>query len=223
MLLKNAAALCIAGASLCCTHKDPVQEFIREHAGAENFACRINPNTRVPEGIGTPIESHVNRMVEEGYALGLDRSDLWHGHVIMRRTGRQEYASLGDVLSGAAFFLYHTDEAGGRWDMASTPADMRTPRSIIGFPDGSIMPARSLFSADDIASCPQYAVHGTIHSDDITRKYSSLQDGHGPDGRPRISSADVHCTLSSQFYIIPDSKGALKAGRQRFDAYFECE
>jgi hypothetical protein len=79
---------------------------------------------------------------------------------------------MNKLCSSMVVVLYHSDEQLTRWRIedGDLSVERRRPRSIIGYPDGSIVPAASLLQ-HPIRDAPHYAWYGTIHPDDLSRLF----------------------------------------------------
>jgi hypothetical protein len=199
-----------------------------------NFAQPINPplqnnnieyreitlkkEIEAPEKFGRLVESHVHKMISSGYTSKMDPDDLFHGHILIRNSGKDSYLSLGDVINDTRMVLYHTCESPALWE-TTNHAGRKTPRSIMGFPNGHILPAEDMIREENISRKDRYENYGTIYQKDIIKEYPSLEEGPF---KSIPQDENQFCRLLFEFSIKPNPSGKYAAGSQRFDVHFRC-
>lgn len=162
---------------------------------------------RAPSHLGKLVETHVEKMLKAGFAEDLSRPDLHHGHIIWA-PGAQKDAIWKGELTPIAMIVYHTQEYSERWrlDQKDLPPDKRTPRSIVGFLNGDIVPAKKLIDVNR-AGLKDYIAAGTIHPADLIRnlpRFAGIEPDKG------------HATIA----IAPKSDGRFTYRKGRFEAIF---
>jgi hypothetical protein len=184
-----------------------------------------------PEDFASLIAGHVRRMEENGYFKSMDPSDFFHGHLIIYGKTKQ-YASLEDALADVTAYLYHTAEYNNRWEDAEArlPIAKKTPRSLVGKPDGSLVLAIKTVDPAKLHGTG-YKDFGTIYSGDLVESNPKLSRLSYNFGQSEDVSMDfdahgrrITCTLDSQFYVRPDAGGrfSLEDGR-KYDVYALCD
>lgn len=190
------------------------------------------------EWFGKIVEKHVRAMFDKGYAEKISDEDLFHGHLIIKNPpgfnrNKDCYKSMNDVLRQTYSILYHTAEYNKRWGVkeAHLPIHKRTPRSILGFMDGTISPASDisfkLIGSRNNSSkygLSAYYEHGTLFTEDIIHTYRKFQKLELTDCNQPVSFNGRKYMLDSQFYIepLPKGKGPYSAGGQSFLVTFTC-
>lgn len=173
------------------------------------------------------IAKHTRNMIDEKWADDLTSRDLDHGHMLMKPDWEcAEPCTPDAVMDGVAAFLYHTAENAGRWAGEAedgVDVDERTPRSVIGWFDGTVQPAVELVW-EQRYQLQTYVSHGTVFDTDLWR-YRSEQFSKADEFQVTFAMDEgtLTCNLSSQIRIVQDSHGRmiLKGGRP-FDAFMEC-
>ena len=146
-----------------------------------------------PQALGDLMAIHIRKIIDAGYATELSQEDLYHGHLIWKRNSDNDllrldrdiysYMSGGatsDPYGPLAMILYHSAESGERWEIAEQylPIDKRTPRSIVGFLDGSIVPAIELLKVEidtgRFILPDDYTLYGSIREIDLAQANPNL-------------------------------------------------
>jgi hypothetical protein len=184
-----------------------------------------------PETYARLVAAHVRRIEEKAYFKTMDPADFFHGHLIIYGKTKH-YASLDDLLSDVTAYLYHTAEYNNRWEDAEgrLPVAKKTPRSLVGKPDGSLMLAIKAVDPAKLRGS-SYTDFGTIFSGDLVEsnpKLSRLSYNFGQSEDVTMDfNADgraITCTIDSQFYIRPSADGRFSlANGQRYDIYALCD
>jgi len=196
-------------------------------AGAANAQNLVPP---APQWFGALVERHTNAIMAAGYARCLSKDDLFHGHLLLSDPGRP-YTSLDDALEHTVLLLYHTDESTDRWEReeAQLPAAERTPRSILGLRDGTILPAIDVVPRASLTSRRQeiYDGYGTVFSSDVIRVFPTLFDGSGERGSTLIPVGDAaggesRCRLLYEIDFEISEEGAYSAGGTRYNLGLGC-
>jgi len=181
----------------------------------------------LPEPLAFFLLQHVRGMLAHGWAEDLTSMDLDHGHLLMKPGFTCPKPCTPErVAAGVAAILYHTAERSDRWEEEGTrgvPADRRTPRSIIGWPDGSVHPAIELVR-EQTAHLTAYESCGTVFHSDLPRLRADL---FGEPWFPKVHTAFGHvtltCNLNDQFDILQDAEGRFRLFDGRYyDAYLVC-
>lgn len=127
----------------------------------------------VPSAPAALMARHMEAIERVGWAHVVP-GDLYHAHLVLspRVAARTRFHSVEELFAGSAVILYHADEQLRRWrlDDGDLPTSEKRPRSIIGYPDGSIIPAASLF-VDPEAELTHYSWYGTIRSDELAHTF----------------------------------------------------
>jgi len=115
------------------------------------------------------VQEHLRHIVANGWGR-VTPGDLFHGHIVLspRALEVKRFTSLEHLFSYSTMMLYHSDELLTHWRLedGDMPLALRRPRSIIGFWNGDIMPAKWFFR-DPAAEAPDYDYAGTIHDQDL--------------------------------------------------------
>lgn len=145
-----------------------------------NPACRPpQPLTQVlkiyiPLPYGSVFARHVKTMDDRSYFREMDMADFFHGHIIPY--GKTDhYPSLGDFLSDITGILYHTEEFTGYWEneQGNLPPERKTPRSLLGKPDGSLIPAIQAIDPARLYG-NAYETAGTIYTNQLVASNPSM-------------------------------------------------
>jgi len=170
------------------------------------FGLASSQHVRAPSGFEKLVSSHVDVILETGYAECLSSEDLFHGHLILRRPQGSCYSGLNELESSVELVLYHTAEHTDRWRSESEAGSEHVPRSLVGFRDGSVAKAIDLVKYEKLFSKATYDLFGTVYSDDLMAGKEYLHDGS--------KKVDVTCVmidglsedLSFQFLITPQKQ-----------------
>lgn len=168
------------------------------------------------------VQTHVQAMYDRGYFTDLISNDLWHGHLIMKPGAVPEYHDVGALLEDAALFVYHTAEFADRWArQAPLPLERRTPRSIVGFWDGSVIPAINLVKPGTYM--PFYESNGTIGEDELRSSHPEWFEDFASMKIVRIGPR-AKCLAELQFLIVEEPLlGRLTFRGHRYDAFLVCK
>lgn len=177
-----------------------------------------------PKELADLIAVHIEKIFEAGYAQSFSvdpdaGGDFYHGHLIWRTDS--DVASVFRVgagnksdISQIAMILYHTAEETDRWQKveAHLPIEKRTPRSIVGYLDGSIRPAIDIvgdpYSLQGAWSPNSYVPHGTVHPFNIV------------DHNPGLYAGPSYDRVGYSFNFKPHPDGPNMANGERIVIYF---
>lgn len=201
-----------------------------EHSGCSTSHKQVL-RIPFPRAAAAVIAAHVSQLERHAYFTKMDPADFFHGHFIIYGKTRQ-YASLQDFLGDITGYLYHTAEYTDRWSDAegSLPISKKTPRSLLGKPDGSLIKAINAI-APKYRHSPAYEKGGTLYSADIVESNPKMSRLSWSFGAPedvtlafKAEGRSGQCTIDSQFYIRlrPDGRFKLADGRP-YDMYILCE
>lgn len=175
----------------------------------------------IPDPYIDVIGKHVETMYSRGNFRNFTSTDFWHGHLMLRPNNVQEYRNAGELVAGAALVVYHTAEFSERWSKeAGTPLDRRNPRSLVGFWDGSVVPAISLVKPG--VWMPFYESNGTISDSELRASHPEWFDDLFSVAIVRLGPRAA-CAASLQFLVLQDAWGRLEVGGMRYDAFIRCE
>jgi hypothetical protein len=197
------------------------------HFYGPDSRLRLEPNggwtaqLPVPDPYIDVIGRHIQQMHDRGYFRDFTSKDFWHGHFMLRPDSPGEYADAGELVSHAALMVYHTAEFSERWKSESSkPASSRNPRSLVGFWDGSVVPAINLVKPG--VSMPFYESNGTISDSELRDSHPDWFNGTFDPSFVRLGSR-ASCAASLQFLILQDAWGRLTIGNMRYDVFLRCE
>jgi hypothetical protein len=139
----------------------------------------------------TLIAGHLRAIEERGWAV-VTPGDLYHAHLVLRPGAPEQFPSSAALCAAVVVVLYHSDEMLVRWrlDDGDLPVARRRPRSIVGFPDGSVVAASSLFA--DPYALPDYESSGTVHLSELARERPTQ---FGPRADRAVLSANSRCLV----------------------------
>ncbi|MEO0812344.1 MAG: hypothetical protein AAFY60_05730, partial [Myxococcota bacterium] len=189
---------------------DPWNGLLNDPLGIDidSWARRETPTLKAyfPPQYARTVASHVQYMFDQGWADQLDRTGLFHGHLLLGRDLPESFDSPTAMLDHTELCLYHTAEFTGRWaEQADLPVESRTPRSILGRRDGTAFPAIELLPPGH--SSVAYDQFGTISSGPLESEYPERFFDTQNLQEPRLTSNGHAWSVATQFYIRPDRNG----------------
>ena len=204
------------------TPSELVSEFCPTSWPLNSDSCTVSSQPtaviKFPLALGSIIESHLQQSAKSGYYQELSLNDFFHGHLILKGP-QMTFDSPESFLANVSLILYHTAEYNNRWEHqadAGIPVEKRTPRSLLGFLDGRLRPAR-----ESVQNLPNgYENSGTIYGSDVVKAlpWSSSLDygnlGAVPDIFVKIASpiGPTLCQADSlEFYILERADGRFHA------------
>jgi len=197
------------------------------HFSGPDSRLRLEPNGAwiahlpVPDPYIDVIGRHVEVMYARGYFRDFTAKDFWHGHLMLRPHEDREYRTAGELVADTALFVYHTAEFSERWARESgKPAAQRNPRSLVGFWDGSVVPAITLVKPG--VWMPFYESNGTISDSELRESHPDWFDAWMSLTIVRLGPR-ASCAASLQFLVLQDAWGRLQVGDMRYDVFLRCE
>jgi len=119
----------------------------------------------VPDWFGKTVAAHVEKMYRVGYFDRIALQDFDHGHLLLYLPDdKEDFCSLEEILISVHSILYHTHEKTMKWvreRARGLSSGECTPRSIVGFMNGAICPAKDYCNEKNFANNP-YDSNGTI-------------------------------------------------------------
>jgi hypothetical protein len=198
---------------------------IQKEPSCSEQTCRYYVRTKwesfwkiyVPDWFGGMVASHISEMKKRGYFERISEKDFDHGHLLLTKGSGRNFGSPEEFLRNVKAVLYHTAEFTGLWEKEKKegkPAELRTPRSILGLADGHIdadLKKFSKYPADFEGS-------GTIYPVEVCPDLGLMTDDEP--FRSRIGGKE--CSLSMALEIELNGNGRYRAGNQRYDIYIRC-
>lgn len=137
---------------------------------------------KIPQAFGELAVKHIDKILEAGYGKFLHPDDFDHGHIVWKKGQRYAKSFLEGKVDAVAMVLYHTAESTQRWSVqeAELPIEKRTPRSILGYPDGSIKPAAEVLDIERLEKLRTYRERGTIFETDLHLQIEGLEPMRWP-------------------------------------------
>lgn len=168
----------------------------------------------VPDWFGQLVASHISKMYEAECFKSLAENDFDHGHFLLRRDTGRICRTSKELFRGVEAILYHTAENNGRWQREKRegkPAKLRTPRSIIGFRNGSIDSDLQKFSKHP----SDFEKAGTVYPLEICEVLCLLSYNNAP----KVIIGDGEYNPSLQLNVEISFRGRYRVGNQRYDLY----
>lgn len=188
----------------------------------------------IPQPYASVVASHVKVMEERFYFHKMDMADFFHGHLIPY--GKTDhYPSIGEFLSDLSGILYHTEEYTGYWEngQGDLAAGEKSPRSLLGRPDGSLIPAIQAVDPSRLIG-NTYVKSGTIYTNQIVESNPSMTRlhfgdfGQNPTVYLAYTAPDTgrkwSCEVENLLLLLrpmPDGRFRLGDGTA-YDMYFLC-
>jgi len=117
---------------------------------------------RLPESFEKIVESHVQRIMDNGNAHKLSYTDFDHGHLIMKDSSAN---TIDELIKDTICVLYHTRES-GMDEGGGFPKEKE--RSLVGLMNGKVIDAKDLVGPD-VLEGKIYRDFGTIYGTDVAR------------------------------------------------------
>jgi hypothetical protein len=171
----------------------------------------------VPKAFGELIASHIDKILEAGYGQFLNAKDFDHGHLVWKEGRRYEKAFQSGSLDAVGVVLYHTAESINRWSEKEKhlPHERRTPRSILGFVDGSIKPASEVVDVARLIKLRTYNERGTVFEHELPLQMKGLEKISWP--------ADTEHSARSQFNFGLCENGRFETSAGKIEAQFSMQ
>lgn len=123
----------------------------------------------IPKKWVQKIRTHLKQIEAKDWGK-VEPGELYHGHLLMQYKDSypEVYKSVDELFENSAYILYHSDEQVRRWrgTQGDWPTSKKSPRSIVGYWDGRIVPAATLVKEPEKRTM-HYEGYGTIHGDDL--------------------------------------------------------
>jgi hypothetical protein len=219
-------------------------EFLRSYEEVGRDMCRTekpgidgkcSPNGHsfsinfyLPQSLAETVLRHIAESKKRGYHDEISRTDLFHGHLMVRGKPAH-YPTPEAYFTDAALILYHSAEYTNRWEHEAEkgiPADQRTPRSFVGWPNGTLQ------RAVDLTKLPltrNYEGSGTVYEADLAESnpdLSYLFEGYYQVRNPTVDvckDGDCHvCEPFGQFEIVKESAGRFEVDGERVEFFMRC-
>ncbi len=211
-------------------------EYCRTERISQKFPCKA-PYKRValikpPYGFAAQVHSHLTAAYHHRYFTELSRTDLFHGHLILRGP-KVKYDSLASFFADRTLILYHSAERNSRWQQQAQQGVAvldRTPRSFLGYVSGRVMPALSALKFTP-SLLQGYSRRGTIYTSQLLKEHPEFSHhqmlGFNTYPKLHVMACDKvrceTCEIRTEFVVLPEAEGRfeLKAG-EPYDVSFRC-
>jgi hypothetical protein len=172
----------------------------------------------IPRAQARLVEQHLRTIVDNGWGEVMP-GDLYHCHLLIRH-GAGNIESLGDLFANVAMILYHSDEHTVRWrgEDGILPLSKRRPRSIVGFLDGTIVPAATLMRSD----LSHYERDGSIHSDELAVEIPNLIEPRS-DYRVKVLSRVCSFNLIVDIGLAHGDDPSISVKGDKLKVTMDCE
>jgi len=188
----------------------------------------------VPRTFGNIVAKHIARMESamqfEKITVNISTpevkylGDFFHGHLLVPLDAPRYYGTPAEFLKTVKYVLYHTDEAGERWEFNSqnNPYE-KIQRSILGTMDGNTAAAVEYLRGTDGWNEHIYWSFGTIFGSDLIHVLPDTADSILDTGARFIIRENGHlCVPQYQLEIQPKKNGGYSTRKQRYDVYLPC-
>ncbi len=222
-------------------------EFLNTEAAIDQEYCRTEfprkakecypPRYRqvslvyLPDELGAVVAKHIGLAYGLGYYQDLKLEDLFHGHMIFRGP-RDQYENPEELFGDLSVILYHSAEFQERWSeegRRGLDLAQRTPRSFVGWPDGSAQKAIDLTKPGQ--KLKSYALAGTIYTEELVEANPHLSahkftnfGGHQNLNVKICRGEECRtCEVQSMMLALPEAGGRFTGPRgERYELYFRC-
>jgi hypothetical protein len=214
---------------MCRVHGEPIENDCG-YPGRRKFI-----NMYLPASLSKIILSHINKAKKSGYFVDFSYEDFFHGHFIVGGP-RITFSSPEDFFSDIKLMLYHSAEFNNRWlgeARQGIPVEKRTPRSFIGWLDGSEEKAIDyVMRGVPNTLIPFYEPAGTINSDYLVAAHPELSTHkeilatYVSAGFSLTACKGTDCRVChpfGEFYILEEPTGRFTTDDgKKIELYLRC-
>ncbi len=168
------------------------------------------------------IETHLAKINANDWGR-VEPSQLDHCHILLSPASKDKvFSSVEELFSYSVAILYHSDERLDRWlgEEGNLPVEKRHPRSIIGWPDGTVVPAAALIK-NTLNEVVGHERNGSIRAADLARELPNLFTERRT---VSVESGSGNCgfTLQIDISTAHDGEPEIYASGARWKTTMDC-